>query len=172
MKTIDKYLGYIEAYISLITNNLFNIWRTDDNGQLSRDETNSKYNAGWNLRNKLGNIKGKNLCKSCESNEWVARNNFSPTGNSKANLATRQSNGGAILKQLDYILIEHRYRNWAKKITNNTLGNMSPPTPQHRAIMHEFEIALKMIILPTPIIHMAHMDGIKQAPTQNSTIGN
>ena len=50
---------------------------------------------------------------------------FIPENNNKGNLATGYRGGCTLMQQLDYILIEHRYRNWAE-IKNDTLSNTSP----------------------------------------------
>ena len=71
-----KYWGYIGAYISLIPNNQVKIWRADNNGQLCRNGTNSKYIGKWPLGKKMGNINRNNLGKSCGNNVWVASNNY------------------------------------------------------------------------------------------------
>ena len=56
---------------------------------------------------------------------------------------------GNTQKQLDYILIEQRYRNWAKRITNHTLANMQTPM-QHRAVILDLQIALKSNYFDNP----------------------
>ena len=82
---------------------------------------------------------------------------FTPEDNDVQNLDTLYSSVGAVSKQLGCILIEHRYRNWATRITNNTIANMSPPM-QHRDIAIGLKITLKkIIILHTLTKHMAHM---------------
>ena len=109
------------------------------------------------MGNKLENINIQNLSKNCESNGWVARNAyFHPKQSKKEYLATWYSSDGAISKQLDYILIEHRYRNWVTNITHDTPANMTSPM-QQRAIILDLEITLKETILQTAIKHFAHM---------------
>ena len=75
-ETIDKYWVYVEAYISLIPNNMVKIWRADNNGQLRRNGTNSNYIGESALENKLGNVSSNNLSKSCGNNEWAESNTF------------------------------------------------------------------------------------------------
>ena len=136
---IGKYWEYMDAYISLIPNNLIKIWRTDNNGQLSRNDTNSQYVGKWTLGGKLENPNSQNLSRICENNEWVALNTFFiPVKNDKSNLATWYSSDGNIANQLDYIIIEDRYSNWDKEITNNIISNPISPM-QHRAIILELK---------------------------------
>ena len=82
------------------------IWCADNYGQLSRNGTNSKHIGKWDMGNILGKVNSINLSKSYENDEWDGRNAFHKPRNNKENLATRYSNDAAILKQLDYILIE------------------------------------------------------------------
>ena len=79
--TMKEYWEYIAAYTSLIPNNLVKIWRTDNNGQLSQNETNKKYIGKWTMGNRLGNINSQNLSKNCGNNELVARNTHFPLKN-------------------------------------------------------------------------------------------
>ena len=140
---IEEYWKYIEAYTSLIPNNLIKIWCTDNNGQLSRNETNQKYIGKWTMGNKLENLNSQKLSMQCIDNEMVACNTyFIPKDNDKSNLATWYSYTGEVQKQLDYILIEHRYRNWAKNVTNDTIANINSPM-QHRALILDLKITLK-----------------------------
>ena len=60
----------------------------------------------------------------------------------KKNLATWHSYDGEHSKQIDYIMIDHRYRNWIKEICNKENANIINPM-QHRAIIAKIKIKLK-----------------------------
>lgn len=69
-------LGTYRSMRPLIPNNLVKIWRADNNGQLSRAETNANNIEKWALGNKLENVNSYNLIKCYEDNDWIARNAF------------------------------------------------------------------------------------------------
>ena len=92
-ETIENYWKYIEAYTSLIPNNLVKIWCTDNNGQLSQNTANNKYIGKWTLCTKLENINSRNLSAQCENNEWMACNTYYIPKIMTKNLATWYSDG-------------------------------------------------------------------------------
>ena len=95
------------------------------------------------MGNKLENLNSHMLSLQCINNDMVACNTyFIPKDRDKTNLATWYSYTGDIQKQLDYILIEHRYRNWVKNITNSAIANINSPM-QHRALILDLQITLK-----------------------------
>ena len=75
-ETLGKYWEYMDAYISPIPNNLIKIWRTDNNGQLSRGDINSQYIGKWALWGILESIYSQNVSRNCEHNVWDAGNTF------------------------------------------------------------------------------------------------
>ena len=69
-ETIKQYWDMVNAYISLIPNNLIRLWCTDNNGQLSKTDNN---NIGpWALGGKLENLSSVNLAECCDRYDWVA----------------------------------------------------------------------------------------------------
>ena len=94
-------------------------------------------------REKLENKNSTRLSATCEQNDLVACNNcFIPKNREIKNLATWYSYDGNQAKQLDYIMIDHRYRNWIKKIDNNSIASAYSPM-QHRALIRDIKITLK-----------------------------
>ena len=97
----------------------------------------------WDKGEELENINSKMLIERSEQYDLVAINTFHiPKCRQKTNLATWYNYEGAISKQLGYILINKRYRNWIKKITNNVISSTNSPM-QHRAIIIDIEVTLK-----------------------------
>ena len=124
---INKYCAGIEAYLSLLPNNLAKIWRTAKNGELSWSNTN-KQNVGlWTIGWKLENLNRSMLSDWCGQYDMVAINTFHiPKSRNVENLSNWHSNNRDIERQLGYILIEQRCRNWAK-ISLIILSQMSQP---------------------------------------------
>ena len=91
----------------------------------------------------MGNVNSANLIHRCGQNDWVARNAFfAPTNNDARNLETRHIADGANGKQIDYMLLEQRYRNWVGGSPSGKLASRSTPM-QHRAIVVDVEVILK-----------------------------
>ena len=91
---------------------------------------------------KTDNINGDQLMNWCDVNDFVIENTFlkSKYGD-KEKLATWHSYNGNYSKQLDYIIIDKRYRNWIRNICNKENANEINPM-QHRAIIAKIKIEL------------------------------
>merc|ERR1712112_467459 len=97
----------------------------------------------WTLGDRLGNINSINLAECCDQYDWVASNtHFIPKNQNKRNLATWHSNDGQLEKQIDYVLINKRYRNWVKNVCNQHNANTSTPM-QHKAVIINIQVTLK-----------------------------
>ena len=84
----------------------------------------------------MGNSSSKNPSERCEQNGLVGINTFcTPRNKEIPNLATWYINGGTQAKQLDYFLINMRYKNRVKRIPNRIIANTSNQM-QHRAELH------------------------------------
>ena len=109
------------------------------------------------MRGELGNINGSNLINCCENNDRVECSAWRiPQKEQRMGHDTWNSHDGSSEKQIDYIIIEKRYRNWVQRITNNVVANPISPM-QHSAIIMDIRIARKEIAstpLKTPAIHM------------------
>ena len=70
---------------------------------------------------------------------------FKPLGGNKENRATWNSYDGKHAKQIDYIPIGKRYRNWVKNICNKGNANILSPT-QRKVIIDKIKIKLKKIL--------------------------
>ena len=134
LNTYTPHMGYdvnyrnthwdiINAYIDSIPHNNTIIWCNDNNGQLSKSLNKERNSIGnWALGNKCEEGNGINLQNCCNEHNLICANTFFiPKNNNKRNLATWHNHDGEISRQIDYVMISNKHRNWIKQIKTTKL---------------------------------------------------
>ena len=139
---INKYWNKTQKLIKNIPNNLIKIWCTDNNGKIAQDET---YNSigKWTIAhgNEKGN--GENYSKTIEGNNTRCTNTFFISLNEdRKNLTTWDNHDGAQNRQIDYIAIDNKNRNWVINISNKYHANPHF-IMQHKILKTPIRIKLK-----------------------------
>ena len=83
----------------------------------------------------------KNLKNITNYNLTAANTIYNPTNNDKENLVTWYSNTNNIKKQLGYIIISNRHKNWIQNTKTKGIANTNRT---HRQRLFQVDITLKL----------------------------
>ena len=118
---------------------------TDNNGQISNDgnNTNDKNIGNWSYSDKTETGNGDKLKKNIIKHNLAAANTlFNPENNNKDALVTWISGGNNIKKQLDYVMISQKHKNWVNNARTKGIANINQ-LYQHRIIQMDITMKLK-----------------------------
>ena len=140
---IKQYWKTIKSYYNNTENNTNTIWCTDNNGQISQNESNKENIGKWTIGNDTNEYNGNKLTKICKDNNLVVSNTFfQPKNGLKHKLATWHNYDGTIARQIDFFIVSKEIRNWVTNIENNLIANPRQ-NMQHKALIITIQIKLK-----------------------------
>ena len=86
---LDKYRDDIGSTIKHIPNNVINLLRTGNNGQVSKTKFSHNCIGDWAISNKTDKGNGENIVQTCMDNDIICSNaHFAPNSSNKNNLST------------------------------------------------------------------------------------
>ena len=121
------------------------IWATDNNGQIANDEDATNNPIGpWTYANKTEKGNGRRLVKYCKKYNLCATNtHFIPHKKDKKYLVTWRNYEDGEHKQLDYIMISNKQKNWATQ--SRVEGTANPDSAnQHQMLLLKIRIRIKI----------------------------
>ena len=122
----NSFWGEIGSITKQINKNNCNTWRTDNSGKISK--TNNTNIGVRTYSNKCEKGNGEKLAKKFGRYNFNATNiMYNPKNNDKGELIAWASGCGNVKKQLDYITISNKRKNWVKYVKTKGIDN----TNQH-----------------------------------------
>ena len=115
------------------------IWRTDNNGKIGANMDNGNIGK-WTYSEKSENGVGKMDKSTSKYNLDITNTNYNPKNN-KHEAITWTSGDGEIGKQLDYVMISNKRKNWVSNVKTKGLANISQ---NYQRAMLQMDITAKL----------------------------
>ena len=140
-----KYWNDVKSVLQQTNAKQCIIWTTDNNGQIAAEarEGNNNEIGPWAMASKSEKGRGGKLTKYCYKYPLSAMGtHFTPRKNTTRNLHTWRNSVEGTYKQLDYILISNKQRNWVTQTRTKGTANINSQC-QRQLILMKLRIKLK-----------------------------
>ena len=131
-----KYWGDIKELLQNTNQKQCKIWATDNNGQIAQNinDIENKTIGKWATSHKTETGNGQILAKTCKKYALCATNtHFIPHKMDKRHLNTWHNKEDGTYKQLDYMMISNKQKNWVTQV--RTRGTANPSSAHRRQLL-------------------------------------
>ena len=142
----SDYWGQVNGVIKNLPHGIIQIWCPHNNGQIANPNRNKQVIGEWAINTDHENGDGRNFPNIHLGNNLICANTFFTLGNyDRNNPATRHKYDGAISRQIHFVAINHRYRNWIDNVNNKYTENLTKVT-QRKMVIYNIQIKPNQLI--------------------------